>query len=81
MSDFIDASGLKKRTWYVSRDVWEKFINILALLEFAEPNTDEYEALKDELCSLPGLPQDLAPNEYVKAEITSPLPWPTPVQH
>ena len=71
MSDFIDASGLKKRIWYVSRDVWEKYLGILGLLEFSVPESDEYEALKDELCSLPGIPQDLAPNEYVKAEITT----------
>lgn len=71
MTDHITCSGLKKRIWRMSRNTWESYLNILSLLEYTNPDSDEYEALKEDLRSLPGHPNDLAPNEYIKPMITT----------
>lgn len=62
---------MKHFHWRMSKDTAEKFLNILSLLEFSEPETDEYEALKDELRSLPGHPADFAENDYMTWEIVT----------
>jgi hypothetical protein len=55
----------------MSKGTYERYLNILSLMEFTEPETDEFLALSDEMMSLPGHPRDLQPNEYLKPRINS----------
>ena len=62
---------MKEYLWRMNRTTWEHYLNVLSLLEFSEPETDEYEALKDELRSLPGHPKGTTPEDFIRVEVTT----------
>lgn len=62
---------MREHTWYMSSKDWEHYLNVLSLMEYTEPETDEFEALKDELQSIPGHPQNVNPEDFIRVKITS----------
>lgn len=62
---------MRVHTWRMTKNVYEEYLNILSLIEFSEPETDEFLALTDELQSLPGHPKGVAPEDYIRVEVTS----------
>jgi hypothetical protein len=55
----------------MDKGTFEKYLNILSLIEFSKPETDEFAALTDELRSLPGHPKGVHPEDFVRVELTS----------
>ena len=62
---------MREHIWRMSKSTYEYYLNILGLIQYTQPETDEFEALKDELQSLPGHPKDMQFGDFVRVEITS----------
>jgi hypothetical protein len=55
----------------MSKTTADRFIALMDMLEFYEPDTDDYLAIADEIRSLPGHPMHTDENDFIRWEITT----------